>query len=175
VQSIDPNLYYKVTDGKREWVRSNSKVVFSGLGADEVWAGYARYRTAAKNNQQDQTSMIKAMYKEMSLDLDRIWHRNFGRDDRMISANGKEARFPYLDIETQEWMRDNLPDIELSSLDDEETKTAVSETSTLFDLSEARGEGDKRLLRRVAKECFGLRWGSQFEKRAIQFGSKIAK
>jgi asparagine synthetase B (glutamine-hydrolysing) len=37
------------------------------------------------------------MENEMSLDLDRIWHRNMGRDDRAISDNGKEARFPYLD------------------------------------------------------------------------------
>ena len=27
-------------------VSSNSKVVFSGLGADEVFGGYARYKTA---------------------------------------------------------------------------------------------------------------------------------
>ncbi len=71
-------------------------------------------------------------------------------------------------------MRDNLPDIELTNTD-EETKDQNIETNTFFDLNEARGEGDKRLLRRVAKECFGLKLGSQFEKRAIQFGSKIAK
>ena len=38
------------------------------------------------------------MKQEMSLDLDRIWHRNMGRDDRVISVNGKEARFPFLDV-----------------------------------------------------------------------------
>jgi asparagine synthetase B (glutamine-hydrolysing) len=134
-------------------VRSNSKVVFSGLGADEVWAGYSRYKTAAKKNG------IKEMHQEMSLDLDRIWHRNFGRDDRMISANGREARFPFLDVETQEWMRDNLPDVELSH-GDEESKEAVVETNALFEIDEVRGQGDKRLLRKVAKECFGLVWGS---------------
>lgn len=110
----------------------------------------------------------------MSLDLDRIWHRNFGRDDRIISSNGKEARFPYLDIETQEWIRDNIPDIELTT-SQEETKEQFIQTNTFYDVDEVRGEGDKRLLRRVAKEWFGLQLGSQFEKRAIQFGSKIAK
>ena len=44
----------------------------------------------------------------MTLDLERIWHRNMGRDDRAISANAKEARFPFLDIEVQNWLRDNI-------------------------------------------------------------------
>jgi hypothetical protein len=38
-----------------------------------------------------------------------------------------------------------------------------------------RGLGDKKLLRRLAIEGFGLKVGGSFEKRAIQFGSKIAK
>ena len=30
-------------------------------------------------------------------DLNRLWIRNLGRDDRAISDNGVEARFPFLD------------------------------------------------------------------------------
>ena len=67
--------------------------MFSGLGADEVWAGYSRYKTAVKSE-----GGIAALKAEMSLDLDRLWHRNMGRDDRVISVNGKEARFPFLDV-----------------------------------------------------------------------------
>ena len=95
INLIDPNLYYDVASG---WVKSPSKVVFSGLGADEVWAGYSRYKTAGIKGG------IPALKAEMSLDLDRIWHRNMGRDDRAISVNGKEARFPFLDIEVQRWL-----------------------------------------------------------------------
>lgn len=29
-------------------------------------------------------------------DLNRLWIRNLGRDDRSISSNGKEVRFPFL-------------------------------------------------------------------------------
>ena len=72
-------------------VKSKSKIVFSGLGADEVFGGYARYKTAFERGG------IKEMEVEMSLDIDRLWHRNMSRDDRVISVNGKEARFPYLD------------------------------------------------------------------------------
>ena len=88
INSIEPSLYYATTS---DWVRSESKVVFSGLGADEVWAGYSRYKTAGNKGG------VAALKAEMSLDLDRIWHRNMGRDDRVISVNGKETRFPFLD------------------------------------------------------------------------------
>lgn len=67
-------------------------MVFSGLGADEVYAGYSRYKTAGMSKG------VPGLQSEMMLDLDRIWHRNMGRDDRAISVNGKETRFPFLDI-----------------------------------------------------------------------------
>lgn len=31
------------------------------------------------------------------LDLSRIWSRNLARDDRAISQNSKEVRYPFLD------------------------------------------------------------------------------
>lgn len=82
------------------WVKSPSKVVFSGLGADEVWAGYSRYKTAGIRGG------VRGLKAEMSLDLDRLWHRNMGRDDRAISYNGKEARFPFLDTKVQRYLRE---------------------------------------------------------------------
>ena len=88
IKSVDTSLY---KDTKTTDLKVNSKVVFSGLGADEVFGGYSRYKTAYVNGG------VAQMEQEMSLDLDRIWHRNMGRDDRVISACGKEARFPFLD------------------------------------------------------------------------------
>ena len=105
INTIDPQLYY---GADKTWVRSPSKVVFSGLGADEVWAGYSRYKTAALKGGVD------GLKAEMSLDLDRIWHRNMGRDDRAISLNGKEARFPFLNRAVQVYLRDMVPDIDAS-------------------------------------------------------------
>ena len=43
IKSVDRSLYLNQNDVK---IDSNAKVVFSGLGADEVFGGYARYRTA---------------------------------------------------------------------------------------------------------------------------------
>ena len=34
----------------------------------------------------------------MNFDLKRLWIRNLGRDDRSIASNGKECRFPFLDL-----------------------------------------------------------------------------
>ena len=99
ITSIDPSLYYKTLNSHPLWTKSTAKVVFSGLGADEVWAGYSRYKTAMTKGG------IPSLKAEMSLDLNRLWHRNMGRDDRAISYNGKEARFPFLDTRVQEYLR----------------------------------------------------------------------
>ena len=147
ITSIDPELYYH---SSHDWIRSPSKVVFSGLGADEVWSGYSRYKTAGIRGG------ISGLKAEMSLDLDRLWHRNMGRDDRAISVNGKETRFPFLDTAVQRWLCEQIPDI-----------NEADGCCTLYAWEEQRGQGDKRLLRQVASECFSLRWASQFEKRAI--------
>ena len=45
IKRIEPGLYRT-----EQWVKSPTKVVFSGLGADEVWAGYSRYKTASKKD-----------------------------------------------------------------------------------------------------------------------------
>ena len=146
VKGVDAKLYRG-----ENWVKAASKVVFSGLGADEVFGGYARYKTAFERGG------VSEMEKEMSLDLDRLWHRNMGRDDRAISCNGKEARFPFLDTNLLSYLANHV------SMED------------LVDFTALRGLGDKKLLREVARDCFDLKFASQVEKRAIQFGTKIAK
>ena len=39
------------------------------------------------------------------MDVQRMWLRNLGRDDRIISDTGREARHPFLDTEFQVWAR----------------------------------------------------------------------
>lgn len=78
------------------------------------------------------------MNAEMSMDLDRLWHRNMGRDDRAISDNGKEARFPFLDVNLMKYLGYYVDSMDLA------------------DWSELRGCGDKKLLREIAREGFGI-------------------
>ncbi|EWC45195.1 hypothetical protein DRE_06083 [Drechslerella stenobrocha 248] len=67
------------------------KILLSGLGADELFAGYARHGTAFNRGG------LRALVDELDLDLARLGKRNLGRDDRIIVNWGREARFPFLD------------------------------------------------------------------------------
>jgi asparagine synthetase B (glutamine-hydrolysing) len=117
------------------------RVLLSGLGADEIFGGYARYRTAFKREG------YSAVQSEMKMDLNRIWQRNLGRDDRITAHHSREMRYPYLD----------------SFLLNALSSVPLEECTTL---TKIRGCGDKILLRKIAWEM-GLKGCAGFEKRAI--------
>ena len=134
--------YEKFTDMSKIYI-SESKIFFDGLGADEIFGGYLRYKNGDIENQ-------------MKKDLDRLWFRNCGRDDRVCGENKIELRFPYLDYDLMEFL------------------SSISDIKQIVDFSKPRGEGEKYLLRNVAKNIIGFNLSYKFEKRAIQFGTKIA-
>mmetsp|Transcript_21803 Transcript_21803/g.30599 ORF Transcript_21803/g.30599 Transcript_21803/m.30599 type:complete len:143 (-) Transcript_21803:45-473(-) len=112
-------------------------------------AGYGRHRTTYDKGGYD------ALRSEIQMEKSRLWTRNLGRDDRCISFHGKEARFPYLDEDVVSY---------LNSLD----------VTELCDMDRPKGDGDKMILRLIAKQL-GLDVCTGLVKRAIQFGSRIAK
>ena len=134
--------YEKFTDMSKIY-SSEAKIFMDGLGADEIFGGYLRYKNGDIENQ-------------MKKDLDRLWLRNCGRDDRVCGENKVELRFPYLDYDLMEF---------LSSIED---------INKIVDFNKPRGEGEKYLLRNVAKTILGFNLSYKFEKRAIQFGTKLA-
>jgi asparagine synthase (glutamine-hydrolysing) len=68
------------------------KVVLSGQGADEVFAGYHRYiQSYADNGESVKEDLID--------DVKNLYHVNLQRDDAVTMANGVELRVPYLDLE----------------------------------------------------------------------------
>ncbi|KAK3136838.1 hypothetical protein QOZ80_5BG0443200 [Eleusine coracana subsp. coracana] len=136
-------------DSSRYKYRSTSRVLIVGSGADEQCAGYGRHRTKYR------LGGWNALDMEMRLDVQRIWKRNMGRDDRCISDHGKEARFPFLDENVIQTLLD-IPLWEIAKLD------------------EPVGKGDKKILREVAR-LLGLEEAALQPKRAIQFGSRIAR
>ncbi|OLY83934.1 Asparagine synthetase domain-containing protein 1 [Smittium mucronatum] len=89
------------------------------------------------------------------MDVERISHRNLGRDDRIISDHGKEGRFPFLDEKVVDFLNG----------------LAVNEK---MDMRLGKGFGDKLLLRLLAYRL-GLENASRQPKRAIQFGARTAK
>jgi asparagine synthetase B (glutamine-hydrolysing) len=76
---------------------SSARVLLSGLGADELFAGYTRHATAFRRNG------LEGLLDELDIDIARLGKRNLGRDDRVISNWGKEARFPFLDEKLVQW------------------------------------------------------------------------
>ncbi len=129
--------------------QSKSRVVFLGHGADELFGGYGRHRTKYKNGG------WPSLAEELRLDVRRLWKRNFGRDDRIISDHGKESRTPFVDERVIEFaLNEDLPN--------------------LVNLDLPIGVGDKIILRRCLRSL-GLVRASERHKRALQFGSRLAK
>lgn len=128
--------------------KSRSKVLFSGLGADEQMGGYSRHKVSFAK------SSWHGLLKEIQLDVSRISKRNLGRDCRIIGDHGKEVRFPYLDEDVYSLLT-SLP---------------------VFVKTDPRfvSGGDKLILRCVADKL-GLEITRNEKKRAIQFGARTAK
>eukprot|EP00058_Branchiostoma_floridae_P021344 XP_002606834.1 hypothetical protein BRAFLDRAFT_103566 [Branchiostoma floridae] len=128
---------------------SDVRVLLVGMGADEQLAGYSRHRSKFKSEG------WRGLLEEVEMEVDRISSRNLGRDDRIISDHGKESRFPFLD---------------------EDVVSFLSSVPIQYkaNLTLPRGIGEKLLLRVAAREL-GLTSAAVLPKRAIQFGSRIAK
>jgi len=137
-------------DGTRLLVRSQCRVLLSGQGADELLGGYARHTRAG--SAADAAAALRSSLVE---DQARLWRRNLGRDDRIVSDTGRELRAPFLargvlravaGIPLDELVRPGLP----------------------------RGQAEKAVLRVVAAHL-GLPHSAAAPKRAVQFGSRLAK
>ena len=140
-----------------------ARVLFSGLGADELFAGYGRHAVAFRRRGQ------QGLREEMDLDIKRIGKRNLGRDDRVISHWGREARYPYLDEDFLDWAL-HLP---LWEKCDFMQLPADSE-------HEQRNRGETvmepgKLVLRLLILSLGMESVAAEKKRAIQFGARTAK
>ena len=140
-------------------------VLLSGLGADELFCGYSQHRRIHDREG------IEALGLDVQNMIERIAERNCGRDDRVISDSGRELRLPFLDLDFIQTGNNNL-----SAICDFDVIFVVSNVpiTNRCNLTLERGEGEKLLLRQIAREI-GLDEISKLEKRAIQFGSRIAK
>jgi asparagine synthetase B (glutamine-hydrolysing) len=127
------------------------RVLLLGMGADELMGGYARHRKAYERGGWEE------LKSELTMDQNRLWERNCGRDDRLCSDHGREARFPFLDAHVVRLLQESM----------------ANEDGLICDFCLPPGVGDKRILRIVA-ERLGLEHASGLVKRAIQFGSRIS-
>lgn len=138
---------------------TSARVLVSGLGADELFAGYTRHAIAFGRRG------YQGLVDEMELDFKRLGKRNLGRDDRVISNWGREARYPYLDEELVAWAL-RLSVGEKCGFRKPQDEDVNGESLNL--------EPAKRTLRLLAWKL-GMKGAAMEKKRAIQFGARTAK
>lgn len=148
---------------------STSSVILSGLGADELLGGYIRHKNAFKH------AGWQGLLDELQLDVDRIHTRNLGRDDRVISSHGKEARYPFLSMTLLAHLS-SVPvhlKVDPRVVGHSDSEAAIPPLDE--DLLVIRGLPGDKLLHRLAARKLGL-WGAAGRaKRAMQFGSRSAR
>jgi asparagine synthetase B (glutamine-hydrolysing) len=128
--------------------QSTSRVLLIGSGADELNGGYTRHRNAFKRGGVD------LLAQELELDWVRLPSRNLARDDRIVGDHGITGRSPYVQENLTKFLQKLTP------------------LQKCYHQLEP-GIGDKLLLR-LCGYRLGLKNCSQFKKRALQFGSRIA-
>ena len=139
---------------------TSARILLSGLGADELFGGYTRHAIAFVRRGYD------GLLQELELDFQRLGKRNLGRDDRVISHWGREARYPYLDeslvnwaLQTPIWEKCGFGQIPPTAVDPQQYPAV---------------EPSKALLRLLAWKL-GMTHVAIEKKRAIQFGARTAK
>ncbi|KAH0479669.1 MAG: hypothetical protein KVP17_004856 [Porospora cf. gigantea B] len=139
------------------WAEDTPRVVLLGTGADELFGGYGRHTTAFIHGGMDGQRL------EQTKDLQRLWLRNLGRDDRAVAFAGRESRLPFLDEGLLRYVltRDFASLFPHALLNQYNTSTRAKDWT-------------KPLLRN-ALVSLGLPVTACFKKRAIQFGTRIAK
>jgi asparagine synthetase B (glutamine-hydrolysing) len=152
-------------DGRagRHLVRSRVRVLLSGQSADEILGGYARHLSSVKPAEADEhassTASHETVYERLRealvQDQRRLWRRNLGRDDRIVSDTGRELRAPFLDVEVLR------------------TAARIPLDALVLE-GQPRGVAEKAVLREIAA-FLGLHHSAGLPKRAIQFGSRLAK
>ena len=118
------------------------KVIFSGLGSEELFAGYERHKDSIDVNKECLSGFLK------------LYERDLYRDDVIAMKNQMEMRLPFLDTELIKY---SLSIPEKMKLDSSRNKIILRDISKKLGISETIAERKKK----------AAQYGSKFD-RAIQ-------
>uniref|UniRef100_A0A1I7YCB3 Asparagine synthetase domain-containing protein n=1 Tax=Steinernema glaseri TaxID=37863 RepID=A0A1I7YCB3_9BILA len=136
--------------GTEESYTSAARLLLVGSGADELFGGYSRHRGRFEN------SGRAGLVDELNAELRNIGNRNLGRDDRVTSSNNRDCRIPFLDDDFVDWV-------------------AALPLEMKMDFNLPRGYGEKIFIREMLRELGVDEKLCTAPKRAMQFGTRIAK
>ncbi|MGB9838324.1 DUF7411 family protein [Methanothermobacter sp.] len=127
----------------REASAAGFRVIFSGQGADELFAGYHRYRRLLEEGNIEEA---------LRHDLENMYRVNLERDDAVTMANSVELRVPFLDLEVI---------------------GAALRVPTCLKITGPDDEMRKHILRDVAAEMGVPGYIAKRPKKAAQYGSGV--
>jgi len=145
---------------------TTARVLLSGLGADELFGGYARHAAAFTRGG------YEALIEELELDFTRIGKRNLGRDDRVIAHWGRETRYPFLD---EVFVRFSLGLPVWEKCGFRPGKAVPKHFETTIVPERPEDLHPEKMLLRCAMWQLGMKGAAAEKKRAIQFGARTAK
>jgi asparagine synthase (glutamine-hydrolysing) len=115
IESFDPGLVRSAVPNfmLARFTANHVKVVLTGEGADELFAGYEYMR--------DFSDPAK-LHAELERTVRALHNLNLQRCDRVTMAHGLEARVPFLDREVIDWALALPPDVKVAGPGEPEKK-----------------------------------------------------
>ena len=126
-------------------LHNSIKILFGGLGTEEIFAGYQRHADTLQN------SGFEAVHRESWSGLKSMWQRDLLRDYKLAKALGVELNTPYMDLNV--------------------IKEAMS-VSPIYKLDK---QNKKIILREIAEEFSLEKEFAWRPKKAAQYGSNFLK
>ncbi|MFH0978337.1 MAG: diphthine--ammonia ligase [Candidatus Woesearchaeota archaeon] len=143
----------------RQAHKDGCKVIFSGLGSEEIFAGYQRHKNSSDINKECLSGLLK------------IYERDLYRDDVITMHNSLELRLPFLDTKLVEYCL-RLP--ARLKLDKERDKIILRNIATKVgvppEFAERKkraaqyGSGSMRVIEKLTRKA-GLKYKSEFMRR----------
>jgi asparagine synthase (glutamine-hydrolysing) len=126
-------------------LKDHIKTLFTGLGTEEIFAGYQRHEESFQNNN------FEEVHKECWNGLKNMWHRDLLRDSKILEHLDMVVKTPYMD--------ENL------------VKTAMS----IHPMYKLDKDNKKIILREIAEDFGLDQEFAQRKKKAAQYGSNFVK